>query len=395
MMRILFYIILTLLSVFSFGQEMYPGVPAKFLTKFNFKQLNGGVILIKARFSNITDTFNFILDTGSGGISLDSTTTEKYHIPHVPSGRYIYGIAGVRKVDYAPKQTLYLPGLQVKDLDFYINNYEVLSSVYGIKIDGIVGYSFLSRYIVKVNFDSLQISVFQPGFLHYPSHGILLRPKFRGLPIVPLIIKDSRTLRTDYFFDTGAGLCFLLSKQFADDSSILMRKRKPVQIQVQGLGGKKRMKLTLIKELQLGNYKFRKVPTYIFEDESNILSYPSLGGLIGDDILRRFNLVLNYPQKEIHLLPNSHFQDPFDYSYTGMTMYNQDGIIYVDDIIPGSPADKCGLENGDVVMAIKNNFSGDIEVYKNLLQKSGTRIDVLIMRNNNPIIKYLKVGRIR
>ncbi|MEO8852428.1 MAG: PDZ domain-containing protein, partial [Ginsengibacter sp.] len=108
-----------------------------------------------------------------------------------------------------------------------------------------------------------------------------------------------------------------------------------------------------------------------------------------------FNLVLNYPQKEIHLLPNSHFQDPFDYSYTGMTMYNQDGIIYVDDIIPGSPADKSGLENGDVVMAIKNNFSGDIEVYKNLLQKSGTRIDVLIIRDNKPTIKHLKIGRIR
>src|SRR6185437_10619463 len=139
MVRILFHIILTLVSFSSFGQEIYPGVPAKFITKFNFKQLNGGVILIKARFSNIADTFNFILDTGSGGISLDSTTTEKYHIPHVPSGRYIYGIAGVRKVDYAPRQTLYLPGLEVKDLDFYINNYEVLTSVYGIKIDGIVG----------------------------------------------------------------------------------------------------------------------------------------------------------------------------------------------------------------------------------------------------------------
>lgn len=155
------------------------------------------------------------------------------------------------------------------------------------------------------------------------------------------------------------------------------------------------MKLTLIKELQIGTYKFRKIPTYIFEDESNILSYPTLGGLIGDDILRRFNLILNYPQKEIYLLPNSHFQDPFDYSYTGMTMYNLDGIIYVDDIIPGSPADKCGLKDGDVVMAIKSNFSGDIEVYKNLLQKTGTSIDVLIMRNNNPIIKHLKIGRIR
>ncbi len=84
------------------GQEMYWQKPAKFITSFHFKQLNGGVILVKARFDTLADTLNFILDTGSGGISLDSTTTAKYHIPHEPSGRYIYGIAGVRKVDYAP-----------------------------------------------------------------------------------------------------------------------------------------------------------------------------------------------------------------------------------------------------------------------------------------------------
>ncbi|HEU5364293.1 MAG TPA: signal protein PDZ, partial [Hanamia sp.] len=56
------------------AQEMYWEKPAKFITSFPFKQLSGGVILLKAQFNNITDTFNFILDTGSGGISLDSTT---------------------------------------------------------------------------------------------------------------------------------------------------------------------------------------------------------------------------------------------------------------------------------------------------------------------------------
>ena len=60
MMRILFYIILTLASISSFGQEMYSGVPARFITKFNFKQLNGEVIPIKERFSTIANTFIFI-----------------------------------------------------------------------------------------------------------------------------------------------------------------------------------------------------------------------------------------------------------------------------------------------------------------------------------------------
>ncbi len=394
-MKILLFFFFLLRTGGLSAQEMYSEKPAKFITSFPFKQLSGGVILLKAQFNNISDTFNFILDTGSGGISLDSTTTETYHIPHVPSGRYIYGIAGVRKVDFAQHNRLSFPGITIDSLDFYINNYEVLSSVYGIKIDGIIGYSFLSRYVVKVNFDSLKISVFQPGFVRYAEHGFLLRPQFRGLPIVPLRIKDAKTVGSKFFFDTGAGLCFLISKQFKDDSSVLLKKRKPSPIEVQGLGGKRRMQLTVIKELQIGSYKFRKVPTYVLDDEFNVLSYPSLGGLIGNDILRRFNLVINYPQREIHLLPNSHFRDAFDYSYTGMTMYNLDGEIIIDDIIEGSPADKSGLKNDDVIMSINNNFSGNLETYKNLLQKTGTRIQVLVMRNKVPIMIFLKVGRIR
>jgi hypothetical protein len=394
-MKFLIYLISFFSTGSLFAQEMYLEKPAKLITSFDFKQLTGGVILLKARFSNVPDTFNFILDTGSGGISLDSTTAETYQIPHIPSGRYIYGIAGVRKVDYAKNQTLSFPGLTVDSLDFYINNYEVLTSVYGTKIDGIIGFSFFSRYIVKVNFDSLKVSIFEPGFIRYPNKGTLLRPNFKGLPVIPLMVRDSKKINSHFYFDTGAGLCFLISKQLKDDSSVLLKKRKPMPIEVQGLGGKKRMQLTIMKEVNIGSYKFRQVPTYILDDEFNILAYPRLGGLIGNDILRRFNLIINYPQKEIHLCPNSHFRDPFDYSYTGMTMYDVNGTVVVDDIIEGSPADKSGLQNGDVIMAINNNFSAHIEVYKNLLQKTAEKIEILVTRNNRPILLSLKVGRIR
>jgi hypothetical protein len=271
----------------------------------------------------------------------------------------------------------------------------VLTEVYGIQIDGIIGYSFLSRYIVKVNFDSLKISVFSPGFMAYPSHGLLLHPAFRGLPVIPLNIRDAKSYAQNYFFDTGAGLCFLITSQFAEDSSLLLKRRKPVQIEVQGMGGKKRMRLTLIKELNFGNYKFRKVPTYLYDDDYNLFAYPQRAGLIGDDILRRFNLLIDYPHRRIHLTPNSHFHDPFDYSYTGMTMYSLDSTVLIDDIIKGSPADKAGLKDGDIVMAVNNNFSGNVEVYKNLLQKTGYKISILIMRNNTPSLLYIHIGRIR
>ena len=263
MIRGCFLTMLMFLAYFSYGQDVSSDKPAKFLAKFPFRQLSGGVILIQAKFDTIQIPFNFILDTGSGAISLDSETTAEFHIPHVPSGKTINGIAGITEVDYSRNNYLTFPGLKVDSLDFYINNYDILSSVYGEKIDGIIGYSFLSRYVVKVNFDSLNVEVYTPGKVDYPRNGYLLHPLFTALPIQPLSIKDSRTVDANFYMDTGAGLCFLMSKQFEADSLVLKKRRKPVAIQVQGLGGRKEMMLTIIKEVQLGPYKFRKVPTNI------------------------------------------------------------------------------------------------------------------------------------
>ena len=337
MIRGLFLILVICFGHFSYGQEIYEK-PAKLITKFPFKQLSGGVILVQAKFNNISQPLNFILDTGSGAISLDSATTAEFNIPHVPSGKSINGIAGVRDVDYAKNSSLNFPGLQVDSLDFYINDYDILSSVYGEKIDGVMGYSFFSRYIVKINYDSLYIEIYHPGSIKYPKNGFLLHPLFTALPIQPLTIKDAKTVNANFYFDTGAGLCFLMSKQFEEDSVVLKKQRKPVSIQVQGFGGKKQMLLTIMKEVKIGPYKFRRVPTNVLDDEFNATSYPFLGGLIGSDILRRFNMIINYPKREIHLLPNSHYRDEFDYSYTGMNMFYVDGRIVADDVIKGSPA---------------------------------------------------------
>ena len=394
MKRFLFHITFAFLAVSVAAQEQFIEKPAKFITKLSFTQLTGGVILIKARINNISDTFNFILDTGSGGISLDSATCTEYKIPHSPSGRTINGIAGVREVDFAKNNDLVFPGLRVKALDFYVNNYDILTNVYGIKIDGIIGYGFISRYILKINFDSTSIEVYEPGSLRYPSGGYLLHPLFTALPIQNLRIIDSKVIHANFYLDTGAGLCFLVSKDFADDSSLLMKKRIPVPIEAQGLGGKKRMMLTLIKEIKIGPYNFRRVPTQILDDEFNVTSYPYIGGLLGNEILKRFNLIFNYPKKEIHLLPNSHFREPFDYSYTGMSIYFIDRKVIIDDVIPGSPAFKAGFKKDDIIFGVQNNFSNDINQYKNLLQSNGEKLKVLIMRKGVPFLITFKPGKI-
>ena len=373
------------------AQEEFVPSPSAMITKFPFRLLTGGIVTFKARVSDYPDSLNFIFDTGSGGISLDSRTAISLKVHTRESDRTIRGIAGIRKVKFAYNHTLHLPGLDVDSLNFHINDYDILSSVYGEKIDGIIGYSFISRYIIKINYDSLNLSIHTRGSIKYPRGGYLLKPILVNIPVAGATIKDVDEVNGRFYFDTGAGMCLLLSSEFVEDSLILRSKSKWYYSQAEGLGGKTPMKQGVIRQMKFGPYKFRNVPTYIFNDDYNITSYPYLGGLIGNDLLRRFNLIINYSTRDIHLTPNSHYRDPFDYSYTGLGMYFVDGEVRILDVMKGSPAEKAGLMVDDVIMAVQNNFDKSIQEYKNLMQTPGERVKILVNRNGEPLILTMKV----
>lgn len=373
------------------AQEQFIDPPSKKLTSFPFQLLSGGVIIVKAKLNNYPDSLHFILDTGSGGISLDSMTVEKYKIPVVPSEKKIKGIGGIKKVSFLNDATLYFPGLTVDHLNFHVNDYEILTNVYGIKIDGIIGYSFFVRYIVHINYDNTIITVNTTGEYKYPRGGYMLNPLFTAIPIQQTSFKDSREMMNRFYFDTGAGLNFLISESFARDSAVLHRKRKPPVItQAEGLGGKMVMRYTTVKWVKVGPYKFRKVPTHVFEDPYNVTNYPLLGGLLGNDLLRRFNTTFNYVKQELHIVPNSQFKDFFDYAYTGLAMYYVDGEILIDEVAPGSPADKAGFKKNDYVLAINNDFSKSIQSYRVKLQSVREKLTFLILRDGDIITLNLK-----
>ena len=92
------------------------------LSRFNFMVLNGGAVIIRAQVDTISDTLNFILDTGCGGISLDSATAEEYHIPTVKTDINVVGIAGTRLLSFAYTHSLILNGYKIDSLQYHIND---------------------------------------------------------------------------------------------------------------------------------------------------------------------------------------------------------------------------------------------------------------------------------
>jgi hypothetical protein len=373
------------------------GLPAsRYLTSIPFKLLDGGIIIGKARIGAFTDSLNFIFDTGCGGISLDSSTAAQYRLLPRTSNLFIHGIGGIQPQRLLDDLTIRFPGLTLDSILVQVSNYDILSSVYGEKIDGIVGYGFFSRYLVNVDYDSLKMYVYEKGDIQYPKGGYLLRPRLSRLPTLEGRLNDARDIQGRFYFDTGAGLCLLLSEDFTADSIVFSPKRKkPVRTEAAGLGGKAYMRLTTLKTFSLGPFHFRQIPTYIFNDSYDVTNYPELGGLIGNDLLRRFNLILNYDRSEIYIVPNSNFRQPFDYSYSGVTLSRIDGRILVTGVMDDSPGKTAGFQEGDIVLAVNGDTRQDMQTYQSLMRQIGPRVKILVRRTDGTDAQlFLKVKSI-
>ncbi|MBL7752547.1 MAG: PDZ domain-containing protein, partial [Chitinophagaceae bacterium] len=149
------------------------------------------------------------------------------------------------------------------------------------------------------------------------------------------------------------------------------------------------------KEIKIGPYKFRNVPTFVFDDVNNLTSYPFLAGIIGNDLMRRFNIILNYSRREFYITPNKHYNDFFDYSYTGVELYFEKEGVVLGDVAKGSPAEQAGLREGDIVIAINNNFSQNLQQFKQELQHAGQKIKMVISREGQLLQFEFKIKSIR
>ena len=127
-------------------------LPDRHLTSLRFRMLNGGIILVKARIDPLPDSLNFIFNTGCGSLSLDSSTAVRLRLQPHTSDRYIRGIAGKIPQRLVDGMHLSIGGLTLDSITLEVSDYEILSTVYGEKIDGIIGTNGeLSMVEVKVN----------------------------------------------------------------------------------------------------------------------------------------------------------------------------------------------------------------------------------------------------
>ncbi len=362
---------------------------------FPFQSLAGGIIMVKATIDNYPDSLHLIFDTGNTGFSLDSATASNLGLKITPTDRTVRGIAGVKQAFFTYQHQVNFPGFTTDNFDFHISDYALFEQVYGIKIDGIIGYSFFNKYVVKINYDTRLIECYAPANFAYPKRGYFLPTKLYRYPVNTAILQEEFIVSSNSIFDIGAGLNYLVSSKLINDVNLFSPGKKYFKTQVEGLGGKKLIDITVLKKMNLGKFRFRNVPVHIFDDEFDILNYPSLGGIIGSDLLRRFNMIINYAEEKIHLTPNSHFRDPFDYHYSGISFYVVDGMVTIVDIVPNSPGALFGFKEDDVIIAINGKLVTDLKFLKDNLELKRLRHELSVIRNNQFLSLPIKLINIK
>lgn len=393
--RLTILFVYSLLLNISFAQQSVYTEAAKPVAKTKFYLPQEGVVIFNLLLDDFSDTLNFIFDTGASTTFLDSAFARKLNLTVSDDVKIARGMGGTQQILLTKNHTIRINQLKEDNVDMYLMNIEILSYLYGKTIHGIIGYPLLKKYTAKVNYDKEELSFWTFGKIKYPARGFTIRPNISTFSYYVTHVEDQKTALFNYMFDTGAALTVLFSTDYLKDNEFIHPKRQKFKKRMQGLGGNVDFDISLMKKIKFGKYSFRNVPINIFEDENNITSYPSNGGLLGNEILRRFNCILDYNARQFHFTPNKHFKDAFDYAYSGLELYLIEDKIIVGDVSENSPAEAAGIRHGDEIIAINRQFAFDTNKAKKELQSTTGKVNVILKREEELQTVQMKTIDIR
>lgn len=166
----------------------------------------------------------------------------------------------------------------------------------------------------------------------------------------------------DLLVDTGATKCVLFEDALesrvdhADQWPALRGLSAPTLI------GSAEARIARVPEIRLdavgGPLRMRDVDAGLLRSElGQVLSRVTrrtVHGLIGYSLLKRFRVVVDYPDRVLWLDPIPGYRDdrPYEYSHVGLQLERRDGSVIVTGVAAGSPAARAGIARGDEVVAV-------------------------------------------
>ena len=259
----------------------------------------------------------------------------------------------------------------------------------GHRIDGILGYNFIARYVVVIDYVSEELRLFDPGPFVYSGRGTILPITFASNhPVIDASVRLSSgdTIGGRFVVDVGASAALSLTRPFVDANQLRARVGPLVRrVSGGGVGGMISADVGRVTGLRLGGRELHDVVTTFYGDSGGVMSGNSDWiGNIGGDVLRRFTVLLDYQHNRIIVEPRAGTDDPFETDMSGaaFTMAATPGRLIVADVVRNSPAFESGLAAGDTVVAVDGVAPGDhaLTDLRQRLHHEGESVELTIMR---------------
>lgn len=283
----------------AFAQKQKPLVTVPF-------DLVGEKIFMKARV-NGSEEINLQFDTGAGSTVIDNTTAEKLKL--VVSGETRNeGAAGSASVPTSTNNTIELKGLKFPGLTLI---HFSLGEYFGTRRDAVIGYDLLKSYVIKINYDTKTMDFYDARSFKYSGQGKVSRFSLwsnSALMDIDLILLSGEKLRGKFLVDNGADLPLLVNSPFVKTNGLMQKVGKVARGSISGSDGSEEPTFRgKIQKAVIGGYTFSDFPVRLTQAQSGTLSLNDLDGILGNPILKMFNITFDYRRKKMYWEPNRFF----------------------------------------------------------------------------------------
>jgi hypothetical protein len=402
--KISFILLIAALALHSFGQGAgYALLNGEDFLKLKFRPVHGFLVL-DVYYGGLIP-LHFIFDTGAQNtIFFSKETAEMLPIQY---DRVVQLVGADLNDDikaYIARRVYLKIGdspIVEKDIVVLESDRMKLQEAIGENIHGIIGSDFIKGLIVEINYQNNEIILFSNNkFNHKRLKGFdsIGADFIQGKIFLDsyMLNEERDTVDLKLLLDSGAGISTLFHNNTSEKIKIPAHYisgnlGKGISGDVTGLIGR-------IKELGINKFKFPNLIGYYQNFDRRFydtLKFASRNGLIGNIILSRFTVIIDYVKEEVYLKPNRDYNKKIEYDKSGLVLLAQgpklDQII-VHEVLPNTPAELAGIRPGDRVSSLhwyRYRISNLDYISKQLSRKINTKIKIRCVREGKPFTTHI------
>lgn len=311
---------------------------------------------------NGKDSVLFLLDTGANEEVINEAHVDEYHLQPYGSTMTTGG-GGTASYRFARGATFRLPGVEVRNQHVAIIDETGLERALGMKLGGLLGYDFISRFVVEIDYMKQVLVLHDAATWNYAGAGYVVPVTFDlGIPYCDALISvpGKPSIPAYMVLDFGAAETMTLTSPFVKANDIL--RLAGTNMNVNKLAGLENQFFSQnnvrghIDKLAAGGLVVESFPANLSVNTKGAYASTKFAGTIGQGIDRRYHVFLDYARDRIIFEPTPETEKPFPERKTyGLTILASGEDLHtftVTAVRPGSPAEKDGFVKGDVVTGL-------------------------------------------